>query len=383
MRLNYALLSIVLVLAVLVGIVGGGVMGGIAGYYAAQVSYSSAAQLAAASQVPATPTVAPTASPVTTNITLKEDSAVIAAVQKVKPAVVTVINTMQARRGIFGNSVSPTASGSGVIIDSKGYIITNNHVVQGAQSLQVIFSDGSKSPATIVGADSFADIAVLKVDGKIPAVAQLGDSKTLQPGQVAIAIGSPLGDFRGTVTVGVISAVNRTVDQMQDLIQTDAAINNGNSGGPLLNTVGEVIGINTLVVRSTNSGNVAEGLGFAIPSNQVREISAMLINGIKVEHPYVGISYQQVDPQIAAAMNLDKVQGVVVMSVIARSPASRAGLQENDVVMTLDGQTIDADHTLQSILRSHKVGETVTLSVLRSGREIQVQVTLVARPASQ
>ena len=185
------------------------------------------------------------------------------------------------------------------------------------------------------------------------------------------------------MTVGVISAVNRTVDQMQDLIQTDAAINNGNSGGPLLNTVGEVIGINTLVVRSTNSGNVAEGLGFAIPSNQVREISAMLINGIKVEHPYVGISYQQVDPQIAAALNLDKVQGVVVMSVVARSPAARAGLQENDVVMTLDGQTIDADHTLQSILRSQKVGETVTLSVQRSGREMQVQVTLVARPASQ
>ncbi|MBI4788435.1 MAG: trypsin-like peptidase domain-containing protein [Chloroflexi bacterium] len=381
MRVNYALLSFVIVLAVMVGIVGGGVMGGLAGYYAAQVSYSSASQLVASKTVNA-PITVPAAVPATTSITLQENSAVITAVQKVKPAVVTVINQMQARRGYFG-TVNPTASGSGVIIDAKGYIITNNHVVEGAQALQVIFSDGSKATATLVGGDAVADIAVLKVDGKVPAVAQLGDSKSLQPGQVAIAIGSPLGDFRGTVTVGVISAVNRTVEQMQGLIQTDAAINNGNSGGPLLNSMGEVVGINTLVVRSTNSGNVAEGLGFAIPSNQVREISALLISGVKVEHPYIGVNYQPVDPQIAAALNLDKTQGVVVASVVARSPAAKAGLQENDVITALEGKPIDEDRTLASILRDYKAGETVTLTVLRNGQETKIQVTLAARPTTR
>ena len=159
-----------------------------------------------------------------------------------------------------------------VIIDDKGYIITNNHVIEGGKSTQVIYSDGSKVDATVVGADTLADIAVLKVEGKVPAVAAIGDSNALEPGQTAIAIGSPLGDFRGTVTVGVISAVNRRVGPMQGLLQTDAAINNGNSGGPLINNTGQVIGINTLVVRATNEGNVAEGLGFAIPSNQVRQI---------------------------------------------------------------------------------------------------------------
>jgi len=378
---NYWLVSLMVVLAVVIGIVGGGVMGGVAGYYAAQ-SNAPASVTAPAPAGSSVSSASPVA-PATTNLTLKEDSAVIDAVNKVKPAVVTVINQMQPQRGYFGRSVTPTASGSGVIIDSKGYIVTNNHVIDGEQSLQVVFADGSKADATVVGADSVLDIAVIKVNGKVPAVALFGDSNALEPGQIAIAIGSPLGDYRGTVTVGVVSGLNRTVDQMQGLIQTDAAINNGNSGGPLVNTLGQVIGINTLVVRSTNSGNVAEGLGFAIPSDLVHDIVTQLIATGSVQHPYIGVSFQPIDPQIAGALNLKATQGVVVMQVEAGSPADRAGLQQNDVITAINGQAIDQDHPLVSVLFTHKPGETVTLTVLRSGQESQVKLTLVNHPTTQ
>ncbi|MCL5952073.1 MAG: trypsin-like peptidase domain-containing protein [Chloroflexi bacterium] len=381
-RFNQALLYLVLVLTVLVGVVGGGIMGGVAGYYAAQFAPPAATSLVSASKNDLTPTTqaAPASA---SNITLKEDSAVIDAVRKAKPAVVTVVNQMQAQRGFFGQTLSQTSSGSGVIVDPAGYIVTNNHVVDGAQSLQVIYSDGSKASAVIVGTDAVDDIAVIKVSGKLPAVAQFGDSNALEPGQVAIAIGSPLGNFQGTVTVGVVSALNRTVGDQTGLIQTDAAINNGNSGGPLLNSLGQVIGINTLVVRSTNSGNVAEGLGFAIPSNLVHEIANQLIAGVKVEHPYIGVSYQVVDPQIASALNLNTTDGIVVMQVAPGSPAERAGIQEGDVITAVDSQPIDQDHSLLTRLSTHKAGETVTLTVLRNGQQSQLRVTLGVRPTSQ
>ena len=377
---NYALMSCVIVLAILVGMVGGGVMGGLAGYYAAQNSISNAVPPVSVAVTSPTSSSAQPVSPQQTNLTLKEDSAVIDAVRKVKPAVVTVINNMQPRRGVFGN-VAPTASGSGVIVDPKGYIITNNHVIAGQQSLQIIFSDGSKADATIVGADSVADIAILKVD-QVPAVATLGDSNSLEPGQVAIAIGSPLGDYRGTVTVGVVSGLNRRVGQQQGLIQTDAAINNGNSGGPLINTLGQVIGINTLVVRSTNDGNVAEGLGFAIPSNQVRDIMAQLIANGRVDRAYIGITYQEVDPQVAGALNLNATNGVVITQVEPGTPAEKAGLQQGDVILDFAGQKINQDHTLQSLLFTHKAGDTVTLTVLRNNTTMSIKVTLTTRPTS-
>ncbi len=376
---NYALMSCVIILAILVGIIGGGVMGGLAGYYAAQNSPAKPVIIPVAAVSPSS-TVSPIA-PSQTNLTLKEDSAVIDAVRKVKPAVVTVINQLQTRRG-FSGTVSPTASGSGVIIDASGYIITNNHVIEGQKTLQVIFADGSKADATVAGADAIADIAVIKVEGKMPAVAPLGDSNALEPGQIAIAIGSPLGDYRGTVTVGVVSGLNRTVGRQQGLIQTDAAINNGNSGGPLINSLGQVIGINTLVVRSTSEGNVAEGLGFAIPSNQVRDIMGQLISKGKVDRAYIGVSYQDVNPQIASALNLNTTNGIIVTLVEPGTPAAKAGLQENDVILEFDGLKIDQDHSLASMLYTHQAGDTVSLTVLRDGKTIQVKLTLALRPAS-
>ncbi len=379
---NYILLSIAIVIAVLIGILGGGVMGGLAGYYAAEVAVPTAVQ-AEAPAAPNTPLLQAAPPLTTTSLTLKEDSAVIDAVRKVKPAVVTVINNLGGRGGsLFGGGGGATASGSGVIIESKGYIVTNNHVIDGEQSLQVIYSDGKKADATVVGADPIADIAVIQVSGTVPAVAAFGDSNSLQPGQVAIAIGSPLGDFRGTVTVGVVSALNRTVGRQQGLIQTDAAINNGNSGGPLIDSAGNVIGINTLVVRSTDSGNIAEGLGFAIPSSMARDIANQLISGGKVEHPYLGVTFQDLDAQIAAALNLNVTQGVVVTQVIQDSPAGKAGIQEQDVIVALNGEKIDQDHPLLTLLFQHKVGETVTLTILRGGKQMDVKLVLAAHPGA-
>ncbi len=359
-------------------------MGGIAGYLVTQSALPASTPVATVAQdAPSNLQAAPAVPAGATNLTLQEDSAVIDAVSKVKPAVVTVINQMQTQRTTRGRSVAPLASGSGVIIDAKGDIITNNHVIDSAKTLQVIYADGSKADATLVGADPIADIAVLKVSGKVPGVAPFGDSNNLEPGQVAIAIGSPLGDFRGTVTVGVVSALNRTVGDASGLIQTDAAINNGNSGGPLINSLGQVIGINTLVVRSTNDGNVAEGLGFAIPSNMVRDIATQLIAHGQVEHPYIGVSYQEVDPQIASAMNLNVTDGLVVTQVIPSSPASQAGLQEGDVILAVDAQKIDQDHGLTTIMLNHKAGDKVTLTILRNGQQLQVKLTLGIHPTSQ
>ncbi len=379
---NYAILTLAIVFTVVIGILGGALMGGLAGYYAAMSIVPSQVSAVVTPVVNAdtNPSNLQAAPPAPASLTLNEDSAVIDAVRQTKPAVVTIINNMQPHGGLFGSS-TVTASGSGVIVDRRGYIVTNQHVVDGEKELQVIYADGTRVSATVVGADSASDIAVLKVGGQVPAVAQFGDSNSLQPGQVAIAIGSPLGDFRGTVTVGVVSALNRRVGRNQGLIQTDAAINNGNSGGPLINAQGQVVGINTLVVRSTNEGNVAEGLGFAIPSNVVRDILGQLISKGTVERPFIGVSYQEVDPDLASQLNLNTTNGVLVTKVEQNSPAGKVGLRENDVILAIDSSKLDADHSLQSLLFDHKAGDTVTLTVWRDGKQISVPLTLVLRPA--
>ncbi|HYP42085.1 MAG TPA: trypsin-like peptidase domain-containing protein [Chloroflexia bacterium] len=209
------------------------------------------------------------------------------AVQQVGSAVVTIVNTMQINmRGRFGPAQSQTAEalGSGVIISSEGYIVTNQHVVAGQQSLDVIFADGTRVAATLVGEDAYTDIAVIKVDANMPAVAQFGDSDKLEAGQPVVAIGTALGDFENTVTAGIVSGLHRQLEDggtsLQDLIQTDAAINHGNSGGALLDLDGNIIGINTAVVRNDGTmGSVAEGLGFAIPSNTVKTVVEQLMKG--------------------------------------------------------------------------------------------------------
>ena len=313
--------------------------------------------------------------------TTQIETTITQAVQNTGPAVVTVVGTISGQMTFFGPTGDQTVSGSGVFISGKGYILTNNHVVEGVKDVMVVLSDGSQEKATIVGTDLYADLAVLKVEGQVPAVAVLGNSDVLKPGETVIAIGSPLGDFKNTVTVGVVSATGRSIDtgqgyQIEDLIQTDAAINQGNSGGPLVNLAGEVIGINTLVVRNSGSGTVAEGLGFAIPVNTARAVAEQIMQKGYFSRPYMGIRWQSITPYIAARFHLPVDWGAYVTDVQANSPAREAGLQPDDIIIRIGDVTIDETHSYINTLFLYKPGEQITVEVLRNGKKIQFQVTL-------
>jgi 2-alkenal reductase len=319
-----------------------------------------------------------------------EQQAIVKVVEQVSPAVVTVVNRLDSPQG-FGAE----ARGSGVIIDKDGRIITNNHVVEGAQQggLQVIFYNGDTVSANLVGADSISDLAVLKVDGPVPGTAELGNSANLKVGETVVAIGSALGDFENTVTAGVVSGLNRSLQRddgitMEDMIQTDAAINHGNSGGPLLNLLGNVIGINTAVVRGdSGSGDVAEGLGFAIPVDTVKTISQQLIRSGQVARPFLGVSVQAINRSISSYYNLRDENGnlletgVLIVEVSPRTAAAQAGLQAGDVILRLNDMQLGADQPLANALTNFKPGDTVTLTIVRDGRTQQVQVTLGSRPS--
>ena len=313
--------------------------------------------------------------------TTKVETSITQAVEKVGPAVMTVVGTIPGQVTFFGRTSDETVSGSGVFISSDGYLLTNNHVVEGTSQVAIILSDGSQQQVTIVGTDPFADLAVLKTGGSAPATATLGNSDVLNPGETVIAIGSPLGDFRNTVTVGVVSATGRSIDtgrgyQIENLIQTDAAINQGNSGGPLVNLAGEVIGINTLVVRDSGSGTVAEGLGFAIPISTARAVADQIIAKGYVSRPYLGIRWQLISPGVARAYDLPVTWAIYVTDVVAGSPASQAGLQPGDLITRIGDVTIDENHSYINALFQYKPGDQVTLEVVRDGKTLQVQVTL-------
>jgi 2-alkenal reductase len=317
-----------------------------------------------------------------TRIAVTEESAIVDVVKKVSPAVVTVVNTLQTQRGFFG-TVAPEAQGSGVIIDQSGYIITNNHVVEGSQALSVIMADGTKKTAQLIGADKYSDLAVIKIEGTNLPTAELGESSILRPGQIVVAIGSALGDFRNTVTMGVVSGLDRTLDtgegyNIENLIQTDAAINHGNSGGPLCNTAAQVIGINTAIIRSSGmGGDVAEGIGFAIPSDTVRTVADQLIRTGSVLRPYLGIESMAVTRRVASYYDLSVQTGILITSVSRGTPADEAGLKAGDVIIKIDNDVVDADNPLNNALWRHQPGDTVKLTINRAGREITVDVTLV------
>ncbi len=313
------------------------------------------------------------------------NAAVTETVSRVGPAVVTVVNHLTQQAATLGQDGEPKASGSGFIISDQGYIVTNNHVVDGAGTLEVILADGINLPAALVGADPFADIAVVRVDGTMPARLAFGDSDSLKPGESVIAIGSPLGDFKNTVTVGVVSGKGRSVGsgvgyEQQDLIQTDAAINPGNSGGPLVNLAGEVVGVNTLVVRGSSlSGAAAEGLGFAVPSNTARAVAEELIANGRVIRPYLGVTWEAIPPDTSAQRGLP--QGIAITEVVQDGPAQRAGLLRGDIVTGLNGQAIDEEHPFINQLLGYRPGQAVTVDILRNGQRLQLQITLGERPA--
>lgn len=314
--------------------------------------------------------------------TTEVETTITKAVSKVGPAVVTVLAVTPGQMTFFGESSEQTSSGSGVFISEQGYILTNNHVVEGARSLQVILADGTQQPAKVVGTDIYADLAVLKMEGRVPSFAILGNSDVLKPGETVIAIGSPLGDFKNTVTTGVVSATGRSIDsgngyQIEGLIQTDAAINQGNSGGPLVNLAGELIGINTLVVRGSGYGGaVAEGLGFAIPVNTARAVAEQIIQKGYFSRPYLGIRWQSVTPDIAARYNLPVEWGIYVTYVADNSPASQAGIEQGDIIVRMGDVSIDETHSFMNALFVHKPGDLVAVEAVRQGEKINMQVTL-------
>lgn len=304
-------------------------------------------------------------------------------VELVEPAVVTVVGEIPGQRTFFGIVGEQQVSGSGFIITSGGYIITNNHVVEDADTLYVVLSGGTQVPAEVVSRDVFSDLAVLKVDGEMPAVVTMGNSDLLKPGETVIAIGSPLGTFRNSVTSGVVSATGRGFPSgrgynLENLIQTDAAINSGNSGGPLINLAGEVIGVNTLVIRgNNNSAASAEGLGFAIPSNTARLISEQIIEQGYFARPYLGVSVQPVNPTTAERYNLPVEWGAYVTDVGANTPAEEAGIQDGDIIVRIGNQPISEDVRFINALFSYTPGDTVEVEVLRQGEREVFQATLV------
>ena len=301
----------------------------------------------------------------------------IEVVAEVGPAVVTVINE-QIEEG--GTDLVPTGSGSGFILDREGHVVTNQHVVEGGLEFVVVLADGREEPATLIGADAISDVAILKIDTEVPAVANIGDSDHLLPGQAVLALGSPLGNFTNTVTEGIVSALGRTVPdedsgpELLNLIQHDAAINPGNSGGPLVTLDGEVVGINTLGIID------AQGLFFAVPSRTIQRVAEELIAEGSVEYPYLGLTLTQLDDQIILQWALPVEEGFYVAEVRDGSPAQASGMQVGDIVTAINLERVGERQTMVGALFQYKPGDTVQLTVQRGLVTFRVDVALAERP---
>lgn len=318
-------------------------------------------------------------------VALTGDVDVAAIYRQAAPAVVEIIAP--------GSRRSPGSTGTGFIFDGRGYILTNFHVVDGAQRVKVQLDDGTVLDGTVLGTDPGNDLAVVQVNpqGRTLPVLPLGDSDAVQPGEPAIAIGYPLGSK--SVTAGVVSGKNRSAEspsgwQQLGMIQTDAALNPGNSGGPLLNARGEVIGVNAQVAGRYG------GIGLAVPINTAKRLLPDLMAGRKVQHPWLGISGAALTAQLAEEHRLPVTRGVVIYEVVPGSPAAAAGLKGGtrtyegdiipaDIILAVDGRPVGSVEELAAYLQTRRPGDTVQLTVLREGKEVQVPVTLQARPDRQ
>lgn len=309
------------------------------------------------------------------------DSPVVAIAQKAGPSIVGVkVNSMT--QNIFGMMQQSDSEGSGIIYSEDGYIITNYHVIKAAMNnsaatVQVTLSNSDEAlDASIVGGDETTDLAVIKVDKTGLTPAEFGVSSELKVGELAVAIGNPLGqELAGSVTVGYISALNRkltTDGRTYKLVQTDAAINPGNSGGALVNSKGQVIGINTVKIGATE----VEGIGFAIPTDDALPIIKELIQNKKIVRPYIGLSGINVDESTAKLNNISV--GIYVAQVLANTPAAQAGIQKGDVIVAIDGQEVKTMEALNEIKNSKKVGDVVTLKVKRKNQDLELKVTLAS-----
>ncbi|HEX3629821.1 MAG TPA: trypsin-like peptidase domain-containing protein [Candidatus Dormibacteraeota bacterium] len=316
------------------------------------------------------------------NNNLTEESAVINVASQAGSAVVEIKTTVTSPDSFIQQEQH--GIGSGFIVRSDGYIVTNNHVVENAKQLQVILRDQTKPyDARVIGTSPDDDVAVIKIEAQNLPTLNWGESNGLKVGQLAIAIGSPLGQ-QNSVTKGVVSALHRSIqipdpstgatEDILNAIQTDAAINPGNSGGPLLNSGGQVVGINFALEQA----QAGPGLGFALDGDTARDIANQLITTGHVNRPYLGVTYQQLDETGAAANNL--VVGALVTQITPGSPADRAGVRVHDVVTKVNNQVIDDQHPLRDVLRQYAPGTKVSLTVYRSGKSQTLQVTLGSQP---
>lgn len=304
---------------------------------------------------------------------------------KVLPSIVGITVEYSVNSIFMNQAATASAEGSGIIISNDGYILTNNHVINSSstssyyeigQATKVevyLYNDENPHPATVVGTDEETDLAVIKIEGENLVAAELGDSDTVQVGEFVMAVGNPLG-MKSSVTSGIVSAVDREVNDSDGksyrLIQTDAAINSGNSGGALVNSEGKVIGINTLKVSETG----VEGMGFAIPVNSAAPIYEQLIQYNKVKRPLIGISGRDVTESLARRYNL--VEGVYVTAISEFSGAERAGIQIGDVIIKADGQAVKTMSELNKIKNTHQIGDQMTITVNRDGREMDFAIKL-------
>ncbi len=327
----------------------------------------------------------------------EDEKNTISVYKRAAPGVVNITSTVLERDFFFG-IVPREGAGSGAIIDSRGYILTNNHVIKEARRIEVTLSDGSKWPGKLVGADPENDLAVIKIEapaGRLTPL-PLGSSKDLQVGQKVMAIGNPFG-LGETLTVGIISSLGRSIRSetgslIEDLIQTDAAINPGNSGGPLLDSEGRIIGINTAIF-SPSGGNI--GIGFAIPVDTAKRIIPELIEKGYVAHPWLGVSLFPLTSGLAKAMDLPTSQGVLVVEVIRDGPADKAGVRGGtkmvqignallpvggDVILAVEGEPVKSSEDVVREIRKRRPGEQVRLKILRGKRTEEIEVTLGERP---
>ncbi|HET9223994.1 MAG TPA: trypsin-like peptidase domain-containing protein [Roseiflexaceae bacterium] len=347
----------------------------------------SAPAVAAASPAPATANAAPAASDFS--------SAIRDVAKHVKPAVVQITNEQVQFNGFTNQPFTvPAGVGSGVIYDEQGHILTNDHVVEGAQQLTVALPDGSIYQAKLIGADPYTDLAVLQIAGKDLPVAQFGDSRQLQVGDWVVAIGNALALPGGpTVSAGVVSALGRTVQEpgqndggpgpyLFDDIQTDAPINPGNSGGPLIDLQGHVVGINTLVAGQAEPGVQAQGIGFAISIATAKPIADQLVATGHASHPYLGVEQIPLNPVIASRLGATVKSGVVIVAVGPGTPAAAAGLQSRDIITAIDGAPVADDSAFAKIIDSHKPGDTIALNVARGSQTVELKAKLAERPSA-
>jgi S1-C subfamily serine protease len=308
-------------------------------------------------------------------------------VDQVKPAVVQVTNEQVVSGASQQGTAIPVGVGSGIIYDTEGHILTNNHVVEGASKLIVSLTDGRSFPAKLIGRDPQTDLAVIQISGSNLPVAELGDSTQMRIGDWVVAIGNALALPGGpTVTAGLVSALDRTLQEpvdsggqgpfLFDLIQTDAPINPGNSGGPLVNLDAQVIGINTLAIGQTSEGVMAQDVNFAISMVTAKPIADQLVQTGTVIHPYLGADYVPLTASLAAHHGFRASYGIMVTAIAPGSPAEKAGLQPQDVVLDADRRPLNKESSLARIIHERKPGDTLTLTVLRGNAKAMVRVTL-------